>query len=257
MNDVSGGNLQDPIESVMNQFTHVLMPITLVLLISIVLCGFIKRAGSGPRYIPAPPPAPVTISTPPSTPPLPTARRLWGEATQIAHDLSEKMAAWEFDPEQRYFLRPLLADSNEALTSAWLDAKADLDAALPERLPADRARAQAARDAAHRASEAWDAAWRYAGVVGLGTLDVRDRRRMQQAQKILAQAADQATTEAERATCIDRIVTILYEVTAVDRTSILRTIATHVSAQLALPARQPRVAIAAAAQSAGPGAAVR
>lgn len=256
MNDATTANLQDPIEAAINQLLHVVMPIMIFISISILLYSFIKRAGSGPRYIPAPPPSPVSISAPPSTPPLPTARKLWGEATQIAYDLSEKMAAWEFDPEQRYFLRPLLADSNEALTAAWLEAKAEMAAALPERLPADRVRAQAALDAAHRAREAWDAAWRYAGVIGLGTLDVRDRRRMQQAQKILAQAADQATTEAERATCIDRIVTILYEVTAVDRTSVLRTIATHVSAQLELPARQPRVAIAAAAQSAGPGAGV-
>lgn len=221
---------------VMGHMMQLLVPIVIVMVVGQVLLAFAKR---GSRvYVPAP--------TPAAAPALPSTSELWKEAAQIADTLAKQLAEWEFDPEQRYFQRPALADSSEPLTADWLDAKAAMDAALPERRPADRDKAQAALDAARRARKAWDAAWHYAGGIGLGTLDVRDRRRMKQAQKILAQAADQATTEAERAACIDRVVTILSEVTAVDRTSIRRSIATHVSAQLAIPAKASRIAIAAA-----------
>jgi hypothetical protein len=116
---------------------------------------------------------------------------------------------------------------------------------MPERKPRNVGQARAALVAAERAREAWDAAWRYAGSVGLETLPEHDRQRLEQAQKILAQAADHATTPAERAVCIDRLVTLLTQVTAVDRNDVRHTVTKFVSAQLAIPAPATFAAITA------------
>lgn len=179
------------------------------------------------------------------------ADELWNEAQRICDDVLSCVAAWEFDPQERYFNRPLLADSGEQLTADWWEAHAAMMAALPERRPADCKKARAAVVAAEHAREAWEKAWHYAGNIGLGTLPGHDRRRMQQAQKILAQSADQATTDAERAVCIDRVVAILAEVTAVDRSAIRRSVTTYVSEQVALAA--PALPAAICAQFTLPG----
>lgn len=109
-----------------------------------------------------------------------------------------------------------------------------MTAALPYNPQNGPVKAKAAIDAAERAHEAWVAAWRYGGSIGLGTLPTADRRRMATARKLINSAADHATTPAERASCIDRVVEILAEVTAVDRTDARRTVTTHVANQLAV-----------------------
>ncbi|WP_396909936.1 hypothetical protein [Mycolicibacterium sp.] len=183
----------------------------------------------------------------------PGAEKLWAQAKSIAAELGEAVTEWEFDPIQRYFERPLLADVTEPLTADWLAAHAIMTAALPDNPQNDPVKAKAAIDAAERAHEAWVAAWRYAGSIGLGTLPTADRRRMTTAQKLLTSAADHATTPAERASCIDRVVEILAEVTAVDRTDARRTVTTHVANQLAVTdGAPPSPQIAAAAEKARP-----
>ncbi|WP_293003325.1 hypothetical protein [Mycobacterium sp.] len=231
---------------VINSINHLMLPLAGLLIAGVVAQSLIKVWFNRPYQPPTEHP-PITQRTPRSatrTPnPGPNACDLWAAASQITEDLLTRVAEWEFDPNERFFNRPLLADVDEPLTAEWLEAQAALAAAMPDYKPANTARAQRALDAAERARAAWDAAWRYAGSIGLGTLPERDRQRLSQAQKILAQAADHATTPAERALCIDRLVALLAEVTTVDRATARHTVTKFISAQLALPAPAARPAI--------------
>ena len=239
-------DLVDPamMADLMQHLLAMTLPFLIILVAGQALVSFIKRGERVYR------PAPRNTTAGVADEPVPAAaNKVWTEAVQICEVLAEQVADYEFDLDQRYFQRPLLADPTELLTMAWLEAKEDMDAALSQQPPKDAAGAEAALVAAQRARGAWEKAWRHAGIVGLGTMEVEDRRRMRQAEKILARAADQATTEAERATCIDRIVAILSEVVAVDRFTIRRSIATHISSQLSIAGPAPQAAITAAPEN--------
>lgn len=236
-----------PVLDVLNNMEHFLLPVIGMFVVGLLSLQLLKIWFYRPLRAPDPAPPP-TRSAPPK--PGPGAHDLWAKASQIAEDLLARVAEWEFDPNERFFVRPLLADVNEPLTAEWLEAQAAMTAAMPDYKPPNTAAAQKALDAAEHARDAWDAAWHYAGSIGLATLPDRDRQRLAQAQKILAQAADHATTPAERALCIDRLVTLLAEVTTVDRTTARHTVTKFISAQLALPAPATHAAITSSKQRA-------
>lgn len=114
---------------------------------------------------------------------------------------------------EQLFNRPLLKDTSEPLTAAWLDAKEDFDAHFPDAQPSTAAAAEEALKLARATRDAWRAADKNARCIGIGELSDSDAARLDQAQRLLTSARDRATTAEERRSQVLKISQILGDLT--------------------------------------------
>lgn len=77
--------------------------------------------------------------------------RVWADAKRVHQQVLDEVTAWEFDLEDRLFLRPLLADVNDPLTARWIEAREAMNLAMPDSQPRDLAACERALEAAQAA----------------------------------------------------------------------------------------------------------
>lgn len=134
---------------------------------------------------------------PPSTAGREPDELLWRRATQRHDAVLLAYAPYEVDPH-RVMRYPAMTDVTCPSTAAFVETLSDTAALRTDDYPGGTLSA-AYRDAVARLEVAWSTAERYARRVELALLDAADRKRLQQARKLLAHA-ESAATDAERAT---------------------------------------------------------
>lgn len=149
----------------------------------------------------------------PSTPDRLASRESWEKAHRCKNELLAEQAEWEFNLEDRLFLRPLLADVTNPLTARWLDKREQMEAAVPDQQPPTQGACEEALQAATAAKLAWEAASRHARAVGIGHLNYQQRRLLERARKVLDSSLDPSLTDAARDSYIDKAVTLLSQAT--------------------------------------------
>lgn len=103
------------------------------------------------------------------------------------------------------FERPLLDDTREPRTAAFIDAFAGATALKTDTCPATPERVQAFADAARAAHKAWESADEHARAIGMGTLDTAGQRTVRHIKSALAIAVDDAAAPGERDTALDTV----------------------------------------------------
>ncbi|MEB3023001.1 MULTISPECIES: hypothetical protein [Mycolicibacter] len=128
---------------------------------------------------------------------------LWQQGVAVLAKTSEALMAFESDPESVYFTRRLLADVNEPATAAFYTAYDTAQSRHTEAIPTDTGMITAfveAATAAHRAFETADENARRKTRMGIShdghRLTADERRKIDQAQKLMRQAHDPALTRA-------------------------------------------------------------
>lgn len=127
---------------------------------------------------------------------------LWQLGLHALAETSDAITAFETDPESLYFTRPLLADVNEPTTAAFYDAYEAARILRTDTIPADNEMIIAFTDAANAARRAFGVAddnARRKARLGIAhddrRLTVDERRKIDQAHKLMRQAHDPALTE--------------------------------------------------------------
>jgi hypothetical protein len=143
----------------------------------------------------------------------------WATAGAAFNEICSALAEFETDPESVYFNRPLLADVTEPASAAFYTAFAAAQDLHTENVPVDDDTITAFAAATAAARTAFDAADANArrkarnGIVrGDRTLTTGERRKVGQAQKLMAQAADASATSQFARTAHDKALSLLAEV---------------------------------------------
>lgn len=143
----------------------------------------------------------------------------WSKGEKAFAEASNLLWDFEKDPMSVYFIRPLLADTNERASAEFYTAYAAANDLHTEAMPTDDDLidefAAAAKDAVaafHRADESA----RRKARLGIGPGDhlftVAESKKVDQARKLLAAALDPAATPSEATTAHDRALRLLDDV---------------------------------------------
>lgn len=135
-------------------------------------------------------------------------RATWAEAATILGAVDADYAAYHADLADRLFVRPLLDDTTDPHTAAFLDAHTAAHVAAYESQPLDGALAETAVSTARAAREAWNIASRHARNAGL-QIEPRKRSKLALARKLLNQALDPTITDEYRDNLLDRITALI------------------------------------------------
>ncbi|MGM5069189.1 hypothetical protein EU244_030640 [Rhodococcus qingshengii] len=155
-----------------------------------------------PNRAPKPPP-PGDLAAPSS------AEKLWETAT-VKHD-EILLAYLPYETEPLILMRyPALTDITHPATARFHEAMEESTALRTETMPSDASFAAAYRDAVRRLSVAWAAAERAAKREGTTYLDPVDRRKIEQAAKLLRHA-EGAESPPERAAYLRQVKSIMDE----------------------------------------------
>lgn len=141
---------------------------------------------------------------------------LWQQGITTLAEVSEALMAFECDPESVYFTRRLLADVNEPATAAFFTAYSKAQHLHTKTIPADTGMITAFVDAVIDARRRFDIADENArrkarlGISHDGHhLTTDERRKIDQAQKLMRQAHDLAVTEAHAHNALTKALNLL------------------------------------------------
>ncbi|MFL0176455.1 hypothetical protein [Mycobacterium sp. SMC-13] len=141
---------------------------------------------------------------------------LWQRGTQALAETSEALMEFETDPESVYFTRRLLADVNEPATAAFYTAYDTARNLRTESVPADTdiiIKFVDAAKAAQRAFGVADENARRKARLGISHgdhwLTDNERRKLDQAQKLMRQAHDPAVTETAAHNALTKALSLL------------------------------------------------
>ncbi|MEW2484173.1 hypothetical protein AB0876_31770 [Mycobacterium sp. NPDC049093] len=147
---------------------------------------------------------------------------MWQRGLDAMAETQEALMEFETDPESVYFTRRLLADVNEAATAAFYTALGNAQTLRTDTVPTDPDLITAFVDAANAARRAFDVADDNArnkarrGISHNGhKLSREERRKIDQAQKLMRQANDPALTEAHARNALTKALDLLDEAGAV------------------------------------------
>ena len=169
-----------------------------------------------------------------------STRAQWAKAADILGSIDADYAAYHTDLADRLFTRPLLDDTNDPRTAAFLDAYTAAHAAAYDSRPLDKDLAERDVATALAARDAWSSASRHARETGLNIRPAK-REKLTRARKLLDQALDPTITDGYRDTLLDRITTMLADAGA-HRIPPVRALVTEaVQRQLDTPACRPQL----------------
>jgi len=147
---------------------------------------------------------------------LATQAELWQRGTQALAETSEALMDFETDPESVYFTRRLLADINEPATAAFYTAYDAARNLRTENVPTDTDIIIKFVDAAKAAQRAFgiaDENARRKARLGISHgdhwLTADERRKIDQAQKLMRQAHDPAVTETAAHNALTKALSLL------------------------------------------------
>lgn len=138
---------------------------------------------------------------------LDAEHRLWTAATQRHDEILLAYFPYESSP-QLLLAYPTMSDVTVPETGDFVEALGDATALRTDAFPQSLVIAQAYRDAVKTLATAWANAERSAKRLGTSLLDGPDRKRLDQAAKLLAHA-DSATSSHERAAYLRQVKTIV------------------------------------------------
>ncbi|MBN0985706.1 hypothetical protein JW365_23840, partial [Gordonia sp. BP-94] len=169
-----------------------------------------------------------------------STRAQWTKAADVLGTIDADYAAYHADLADRLFTRPLLDDTNDPHTAAFLDAYTAARAAAYDSRPLDRDLAERAVTTALAARDAWNTASRHARDTGL-SLQPAKREKLTRARKLLDQALDPTITDAYRDNLLDRITTLIAEAGARRIPPVRALVAESVQRQLDTQAKRPQL----------------
>ncbi|MFI5719672.1 hypothetical protein [Nocardia sp. NPDC051750] len=138
-----------------------------------------------------------------------SAEKLWAAAT-LKHD-EVLLAYLPYETEPLILMRyPALTDITHPATAGFHDALEEANTLRTETMPADTKFAAAYRDSVRRLAVAWATAERAAKREGTSYLDPADRRKLEQAAKLLRHA-EGAASPPERAVYLRQVKSIMEE----------------------------------------------
>ncbi|MFV8227462.1 hypothetical protein [Mycolicibacterium fortuitum] len=147
---------------------------------------------------------------------------MWQRGLKVLAETQEALMEFEIDPESVYFTRRLLADVNEPSTAAFYTALGAAQTLCTETIPTDPALITEFVNAANAARRAFAAADENArskarrGISHNGhKLSREERRKIDQAQKLMRQAHDPALTEAHARNALAKALDLLDDAGAV------------------------------------------
>lgn len=143
---------------------------------------------------------------------------MWQRGLNALAETQEALMEFETDPESVYFTRRLLADVNEPATATFYTALGTAQTLCTETIPTDPVLITAFVNAANAARRAFDVADENArfrarrGISHNGhKLSREERRKVDQAQKLMRQAHDPALTEAHARNALAKALDLLDE----------------------------------------------
>lgn len=169
-----------------------------------------------------------------------STRAQWVKAADVLGTIDADYAAYHADLADRLFTRPLLDDTNDPHTAAFLDAYTAARAAAYDSRPLDRDLAERAVTNALAARDAWNTASRHARDTGLNIQPAK-RGKLTRARKMLDQALDPTITDAYRDNLLDRITTLIAEAGARRIPPVRALVAESVQRQLDTQAKRPQL----------------
>ncbi|WP_338857909.1 hypothetical protein WDY80_24500 (plasmid) [Gordonia hongkongensis] len=169
-----------------------------------------------------------------------STRAQWTKAADILGTIDADYAAYHADLADRLFTRPLLDDTNDPRTAAFLDAYTTAHAAAYDSRPLDKDLAERAVATALAARDAWNSAARHARETGLNIQPAK-REKLTRARKLLDQALDPTITDAYRDNLLDRITTLIAEAGAHRIPPVRALVAESVQRQLDTLAQRPQL----------------
>ena len=169
-----------------------------------------------------------------------STRAQWVKAADVLGTIDADYAAYHADLADRLFTRPLLDDTNDPHTAAFLDAYTAARAAAYDSRPLDRDLAERAVTTALAARDAWNTASRHARDTGLNIQPAK-RGKLTRARKMLDQALDPTITDAYRDNLLDRITTLIAEAGARRIPPVRALVAESVQRQLDTQAKRPQL----------------
>ena len=169
-----------------------------------------------------------------------STRAQWTKAADILGTIDADYAAFHADLADRLFTRPLLDDTNDPRTAAFLDAYTTAHAAAYDSRPLDRELAERAVATALAARDAWNSASRHARETGLNIQPAK-REKLTRARKMLDQALDPTITDAYRDNLLDRITTLIAEAGARRIPPVRALVAESLQRQLDTLAQRPQL----------------
>ena len=169
-----------------------------------------------------------------------STRAQWTKAADVLGTIDADYAAYHADLADRLFTRPLLDDTNDPHTAAFLDAYTAARAAAYDSRPLDRDLAERAVTTALAARDAWNTASRHARDTGL-SIQPAKREKLTRARKLLDQALDPTITDAYRDNLLDRITTLIAEAGARRIPPVRALVAESVQRQLDTQAKRPQL----------------
>lgn len=128
---------------------------------------------------------------------------LWRRATERHDTVLLAYVPYEVDPHM-VMQYPAITDIACPTTAKFVEALSDTSALRTETYPSSTSMSTAYRETVAALEVAWNAAERYARSVELTRLEPADRRRLEQARKLLAHA-ESATAEAERSAYFQQV----------------------------------------------------
>ena len=141
---------------------------------------------------------------------------LWAQGLKALDETSEALMEFETDPESVYFTRPLLGDVSEPATAAFYTAYGTVQNLCTETIPTESTMVIAFAEAAENARRAFGVADQNArskarrGISHNGhKLSPEERRKIDQAQKLMRQAHDPALTEAHAHNALTKALALL------------------------------------------------
>lgn len=156
---------------------------------------------NGPDHVPESPPTGLAAPS--------SAEKLWSAAT-LKHD-EVLLAYLPYETEPLRVMRyPALTDITHPATAGFHDALGEANALRTEAMPAETTFASAYRDSVRRLTVAWATAERSAKREGTSYLDPVDRRKIEQAAKLLRHA-EGAASPPERAVYLRQVKSIMEE----------------------------------------------
>lgn len=156
----------------------------------------------------------------------------WDKAHNVLGEVSDSFAAYNADLADQIFARPLLADTTEPRTAAFIAAYNTAQAAAFDSRPHNRKLADTALATATAARDAWNAAAAHATTVGLGDLQPHQRVSLRRAKLLLEQALDPALSDDNRNVVITKIVDLVASASTVTAPPIRALINQSITRQL-------------------------
>ncbi|MGW8812963.1 hypothetical protein [Gordonia terrae] len=169
-----------------------------------------------------------------------STRAQWARAADILGAIDADYAVYHADLADRLFTRPLLDDTNDPRTAAFLDAYTAAHIAAYDSRPLDKDLAERAVSTALAARDAWNSASRHARETGLNIQPAK-REKLTRARKMLDQALDPTITDAYRDNLLDRITTLIAEAGARRVPPVRALVAESVQRQLDTLAQRPQL----------------